>query len=276
MLFCDFTRKIGIHTVANFRLVETVTKEKHEFGHCTFGGAVIACLKKFQSGFVASHFNCAALALGDINNNDATFGSFFQLTDEPVFLRGVSGTKGFEYDGFQTGDVENGVDDAFLDAGKEGEHDDVCVEQIMGFHGACRVGTADDVGVVLDVDACMCQRGIIEGTECVEVFGIYLGGTVATHQLILEKDAYFGDNGSTVRILGSSYLDGGDEVFFSISSQGADGELGARENNRFGEVLEHETESGSGIGHGVGSVEDDKAVEVVVVVVDYLDDFCPE
>lgn len=138
-----------------------MTKEEHEFGHCTLGGAVIAaddaCLEKFQTGFVAPHFDCAALTLSDIDNNDATFGGFFQLADEPILLRGVSGTKGFEYDGFQTGDVENGIDNALLNAGEEGEHNDISIKQIMGFHGACGIRTADDVGVVLDVDTCMCQ-----------------------------------------------------------------------------------------------------------------------
>ena len=51
----------------------------------------------------------------------------------------------------------------------------------MGFHRTRRVGTANDVGIIFDVDACMCQRGIIERTECVEVFGIYLGGAVSAH-----------------------------------------------------------------------------------------------
>ena len=41
-----------------------------------------------------------------------------------------------EDNSFQTGNMKHGVDDAFLDAGKEGEHYDIGVEKVVRLHGA--------------------------------------------------------------------------------------------------------------------------------------------
>ena len=129
---------------------------------------------------------------------------------------------------------------------------------------------------IADVDAGFGQRRVIERTKSVEVFGVDLGGAVAAHEFILEEDAYFGDYRGAVGIFGGSYFDGGDEIFLAVGAQGADGELRAGEDDGFGEVLEHEAEGRGGVGHSVGAVQDDKAVEVVVVIVDYFDNLCPK
>ncbi len=50
--------------------------------------------------------------------------------------------------------------------------------------------TVDEVLVITDMDACLCQCGIVEGAESVEILGIDFGGTVAPHQLVLEEDAH--------------------------------------------------------------------------------------
>lgn len=258
--------------MADFGLVQSMPQEEHEFGDGTFGGTVIAaddtCLEKLQTGFVTSHLDGATLALGDVDDDNATFAGFFQLADEPFFLGGIAGTESLEDNGFQAGNMKHGVDNAFLDAGKEGEHYDIGVEKVVRLHGARRVGASDEVLVIADMDACLCQWGIVEGAESVEILGIDFGGTVAPHQLVLEEDAHFRDDRSTVRMLGGGYFNGGDEVLFPVGAQGADGKLGTGEDDRLGKVLEHETEGGGCIGHGVGTVQDDEAVEVVVVVVD--------
>lgn len=108
-------------------------------------------------GLVASHFDYATLALSDVNNNDATFCGVLQLADEPFLLRSISRTECFEYNRFQTRDMENRIDDAFLDTGKKSEHNHIGIEQVMRLHGTRRIRTADDVGVIFDVDACMGQ-----------------------------------------------------------------------------------------------------------------------
>ena len=50
----------------------------------------------------------------------------------------------------------------------------------------------------------------------------------------------------------------------------------ARIPDRLGKVLEHEAEGGGCIGHRIGTVQDDEAVEIVVVVVDDFYNLCPE
>ena len=49
-----------------------------------------------------------------------------------------------------------------------------------------------------------------------------------------------------------------------------EGFLGAGENDGFGEVGEHKGEGGGGVGHGICAVEDDEAVEEMVVLLDCL------
>lgn len=257
-MFANFSGQIGIHSVADFGLAQTVAEEEHEFGDGAFGGAVVtaddAGLEKLQAGFVAFHLDGTALALGDVDDDDAAVGGVFELADEPVLLRGVAGAEGFEHDGFQTGNVEHGVDDGLLDAGEEGEYDDVSVEEVVGLHGARQVGTADAVLAVADVDAGFGERGVVERPEGVEVFGVDLGGAVAAHQFVFEEDADFGHYRGAVGVLGGGYLDGGDEVLFAVGAQGADGELRAGEDDGLGEVFKHEAEGRCGVGHGVGAV----------------------
>ena len=100
----DFSCQVGIHAVADFGLVQSMPQEEHEFGDGTFGGTVIAaddtCLEKLEAGFVSSHLDCAGLALGDVDYDDATIRGIFELADEPVFLRSVARTEGFEHDCF--------------------------------------------------------------------------------------------------------------------------------------------------------------------------------
>ena len=252
-------------------------QEEHQLGDGTFGGAVIAaddaCLKQLEAGFVAAHLYRTAGALGDVDDDDVAFGGFLQLLYEPVFLRGVARAVGFQYHCFQVGDVKYGVYDAFLYAGEEGKHHHVGVKQVVGFHRTGGVGATDEVLVVADVDACFGQRGIIEGAEGVEILGIYLGGPVAPHQFVFEEDADFGYHGRTVGTAGGGNFDGGDEVLLAVRAQGADGQLRAGQDDRLAQVFQHEAQGRGGIGHGVCAVQDDKAVEALVVIVydfDYL------
>lgn len=90
--------------------------------------------------------------------------------------------------------------------------------------------------VVTDVNADFGQRGIVEGTECIEIFRIDFGGTVSSHQFVLEEDADFRYDRRAVGMLGGCDFDGGDQIFFSVGSQCTDGELRAGQDDRFGQV----------------------------------------
>lgn len=122
--------------------------------------------------------------------------------------------------------------------------------------------------VVLDVDTCRCKYRIVERTEGIEVFGVDFGSTVAAHQMVLEEDTYFRDNGTATGMMGGGYLNAGHEVFLAIGAQYANGQLRTGEDDRFVEPFEHETECRSCIGHGVGAMKDNETGVAVVIVAD--------
>ena len=67
-------------------------------------------------------------------------------------------------------------------------------------------------------------------------------GTVSAQQMVFEEDAYFGYNSSAVRMFGSGYFYGSDQIFLSIGAQHADGQLAASQDNRLAQVFQHEAE----------------------------------
>lgn len=106
-----------------------MAQEEHQFGDGTLGRAVVAaddaCLEQLQAGAVALHLDHTPLALGDVDDDDAPFVGFRELTDEPFFLWSIARTESLEHNSLQAGYVEYGADDAFADAGEEGKHHDV-------------------------------------------------------------------------------------------------------------------------------------------------------
>ena len=54
--------------------------------------------------------------------------------------------------------------------------------------------------------------------------------------MVFEEDAYFGYNSSAVRMFGSGYFYGSDQIFLSIGAQHADGQLAASQDNRLAQV----------------------------------------
>ena len=84
--------------------------------------------------------------------------------------------------------------------------------------------------------------------------------------MVFKKDADLGNDGRTVRIFGCRDFNGCNQVFLTVRPQRTDRE----------QILEHETESRSCIGHCVGAVQDHKAVKRIVVVVYYFNQFGPK
>ena len=76
-------------------------------------------------------------------------------------------------------------------------------------------------------------------------------------------------------MLSRSYLDGRDEVLLAVRTEFANRQLRAGQNHRLAQVLEHKAEGRSGIGHRVCAMQDNEAVEAVVVVGDNADEFPP-
>ena len=102
-----------------------------------------------------------------------------------------------------------------------------------------------------------------------------LGRAVRTEELVLKTDAHLRHH-SAAAFARRSDLDRGNQVFAPVGTQHADRDLAAGKNHGFGEVHQHKTERGGGIGHRVGTVQHDKAVVSVVVVTDQPRQFAPQ
>lgn len=80
--------------MADFVLAKSVSQEEHQFGDRTFGSAVIAAdharLQQLQPCLIPFHLYGSALALGDVDDDNASAGSLLQLLDEPWLLRSVA------------------------------------------------------------------------------------------------------------------------------------------------------------------------------------------
>ena len=223
-----------------------------------------------QPRFVELHGDLAAAALRDVEEDDAAPDRFAQHADEPLAGGGVAGAERLEHDGPQSGRREHRPQDFFAEPRKELDDRDA-VGQPLGDaqFGALVLRPEDRREVVGDVDADLGQRGVVVGAECVEVLGAALGGAVGAEQAVLEVERHLGHDGPPL-VPGSGDLDGRDEVLASVGAQHADRNLAAGEDDGLGEVLEQKAQRRSGVGHGVGAVQDDEAVVAGVVVADEL------
>lgn len=74
---------------------------------------------------------------------------------------------------------------------------------------------------------------------------------------------------------GSSYFNGSDQVFLSVSSQYSDRKLASGQDDGFGQILQHETQGRGRISHGICSMKDDETIETVIIVLDDFHQFRP-
>ena len=240
----------------------------HELGDGTLDGGVAAaddsCLLEMEAAVVTRHLNGSLDTLADIDDDQTSVGGLTQGAEQPRMTGGVATAEGAHDDGLQAGRLQDMLQDVATHAGEQRDDDDIGVEGIEGLHGTAVVGTEDEVATVGDIDSGMGKGWTVEGGEGAESLGTLLGGAVATQQTATEIDAYLGNIGTAITIAGSGYGDGGDEVLLAIGAQLTDGQLGTGEDDGLGEVAEHIGEGGGSVGHGVGAVEDDEAVVVLI------------
>lgn len=79
--------------------------------------------------------------------------------------------------------------------------------------------------IIFDMYAGGSEHGIIERTEGVEILGVYLGGAVAAHQVILEEDTYLRYDRPPVGMPGGGDFDACQQVLLAVRAQYADREL---------------------------------------------------
>ena len=265
-----FPTKIAVHHFLYLFLRQLVAEQEHQLRDGAFGGAVVAAhhtrLYQGQTGLVKSHVDAARLALRDVDHQESAGICILEFFLEPLQLRGIACTESPYHDCFQPGDVEHRMHQALLNAWEEREHHHIGSHKVVRLEGPALVGFADGSLVELDLHAHSGEVGIIERAERIELLGVNLRCSVAAHQLLLEIDADLGHDGRAVFVLGSSNLDGGDEVLLAVGTELTDGQLRTCEDDGLAQVLEHEAEGRCRVGHRVCAMQDDEAVEAVVAV----------
>ena len=274
----NLTAERAVHVLLDHLRGIFVTEEEHQFGEHRLGGAVVSAhhagVLELAARAVAAHLHGAAHALAHIHDNDALVYRLLEQVEEPLLDRRVARPEGLEHYPLQSRNVQYRADGLLRDAGEEFQHHDVGVHQVVGTQRF--VGDAGDlVLVVVDVHAHLGQRRVVGRHEGVEALGTDFGGAVAAQQVVAEEDTHLGYQRFAGAVFGGGYFDGGDEVFLTVGAQHADGQLRAGEDDGLVEVLEHEAQGRCRVGHCVGTVQHDKAVEQVVVVGDDVHEFHP-
>ena len=188
---------------------------------------------------------------------------------------GVARAEGFEHHGPQPRSREHGPQDLLAHSREEFDQLDASGELRGDAQFRRRLfGLQDRREVVGDVDADFGQRRVVVGTEGAQGFGAAFGGAVGAEKPVLEIERHFGDLGP-VADARSGDFDGRDEVLAPVGAQHADRNLASGEDHGFGEIFEHEAQGRCRIGHGVGSVQHDEPVVIVVGFHDRIPDAHP-
>ncbi len=153
-------------------------------------------------------------------------------------------------------------------AGEEVDCGHGSVECIVGAQFFAAVLAVECVGVEVYAQAYFGQRGVVAALEGVEVVGAALGGAVATPQEVLEQNGYLAYHRQAEAVGGGCYLQGGDEILLTVGADFAYWQLRAGDNHRLAQVFEHERQSRSRVGHGVGAMQNHETV-VTVIILDY-------
>ena len=120
----------------------------------------------------------------------------------------------------------------------------------------------------MDVDARMCETGIIGGVKGLELVRAHFRAAVAPQETIVEVDAHLPQEGISHRILCRRDLDRGEQILLPIRPHLTDRQLRPGEENRLAKAVEHKAEHGSGVSHGVGPMEYHEAAVLVIILPD--------
>ena len=159
--------------------------------------------------------------------------------------------------------------------GEELQYGYIGIEQVVWLQLSLYVLRMNLHIIIFNMYAGRSKYRVIVRAESIEVLRIYFGGTVAACQVILKEDTYFRHDRPAVGMPGSGNFDTCQQIFFTVGTEHADRKLRTREDDGLVEALEHKTESGCGVGHGIRAVKDDKARILIVVVADNAYEFAP-
>lgn len=120
-----------------------------------------------------------------------------------------------------------------------------------------------------DGDAGIEQRRVVGRIEGVEAVGVHLLAAVAAIELVVEEQRHLVD-----RVVGRD-VEGVEQVLLPVGAQLGERDLGAGDDDRLVQILQHEGERRGGERHGVGAVQNDETIVLVVVVTNILGDALP-
>ena len=207
--------------------MDRLSHEVKQFCQCTFGGAVITAdhsrfLEAFACG-IDVHVDAARTALGHIQQYlSHAFGFLYQF-HEPSFRGSIACTVCLKDDGPAAFSAQDAPCHLRSDAGVELEYGDPRVKIFMEYRSGIPVFWLDyQAFVVPDADAGFGKWREILGSERPEIVGVVLCSPVASHQDVVEADAYFGYDCIAVLILGGGDFYCRDEVFLSVGSRNSD------------------------------------------------------
>src|SRR5574344_492025 len=139
----------------------------------------------------------------------------------------------------------------------------------MNAHRLVVIWLANILPLETQMDSNLGQSGIVERTESIEAFCIYLGCAIATHEPIFKKDTNFGHHGMPFFIAGCGYLKSREQVVLSISAHGANGELRASKDHGLLKIFKHIAKRTGGICHRICTVKNNEAIVTCIVFINY-------
>ncbi len=193
------------------------------------------------AGEITFLMHAAVGALGDVDYHDAAVNCPAYGIAEPGEGRAVAGAVGLEHHTFYAGCLQ------LLTQRRLGEPRMHIDNQHIGVHPGVHsqrhavMHPPERFVVKLYRKADFGQRRIIVAFEGVEIVGAHLRGPVSAPQIVLEEDGNLLHHRLAVDgvALGGN-LKGCDKILLAVGAHLAYGELGAGDNHRLVEMLEHE------------------------------------
>jgi len=149
------------------------------------------------------------------------------------------------------------------DAGEEGKYTHLVRQGII--ESGIPFTVADVPEIIVDVHADFCQVRVIFRVKGIKLAAFTLFRPVAPQQAPVKINTHLRHYRLAVHT-GSSDLNAGDEVFTGIGTRNAYGELGTGENEGLVRVMDQEAQSRCRKSHGVGAVNDYKAVICMIML----------
>ena len=126
------------------------------------------------------------------------------------------------------------------------------------------------LAIISDMHSSTSQCGVVIGGECRKVFRIAFSSTITTIQLAIHIYSHLWHNCIAIVVIRTCNLYSGQQVLFSIRSQYTHRQLTTRKHHRFAQVFEHKTKRRSRIRHGVCTVQNNKTVVFIIMLLYHL------